>query len=102
MWSRLIRFVPEGRDETPVYGEPVGDDLSDIGALADAGKLSAKLVEPGREGPLAQSARITDNVVKVQRLLGPLGPDDCTDIKCIGLNFRKHSKAEARRTRNLY
>lgn len=94
-WSRLIRFIPaEGSSSTPIFGEPVSpnNDYSDIGALADSGKLEAKVIETDASGPLSDSAKVTDKVVKVGKLLGPLDFNTCTDIKCIGLNYKKHSE----------
>ncbi len=93
-WSRLIRFLPEG-SSSPVYGEPIvsSGDYSDIGALADSGSLEAKIIQTDASGPLAETARVTDEIVKVGRLLGPLDLASCTDIKCIGLNYKKHSSS---------
>jgi hypothetical protein len=89
-WTRLIRFTTS--DSTEVYyGEPIADDFSDLGRLADHGLLSAKIVAIDTEGPLSSTARVTDQIVKVSRLLGPLDQSWCTDIKCIGLNYKKHS-----------
>ncbi|WWC58904.1 uncharacterized protein I303_101449 [Kwoniella dejecticola CBS 10117] len=88
-WSRLIRFIPSG-SSSPVYGEPVASDYTDIGALADVGKLEAKIVKTDGSGPLSETAVVTVEVVKVGSLLGPLSLDTCTDIKCIGLNYKKH------------
>ncbi|GFZ44265.1 hypothetical protein JCM24511_01987 [Saitozyma sp. JCM 24511] len=88
-WSRLIRFVPAGRSEV-LYGEPVATNYDDIGAVADAGELQAKVFVVDASGPLSPSAKVTDEVVRVGKLLGPLDWDNCTDIKCIGLNYKKH------------
>ncbi len=97
-WTRLIRFTTTTTDssssEEILFGEPIGStsSLKDIGALADAGNLEAKVIEVDASGPLSSSARVTDRVVKVGKLLGPLGMNDVTDIKCIGLNYKKHSE----------
>ena len=89
-WDRLIRFTADDQPEV-LFGEPVASDYTDIGRLADEGKLQAKVIEYGKEGPLSHSARVTDKVVSVTKLLGPLDLETCTDIKCIGLNYKKHS-----------
>lgn len=94
-WSRLIRFVPAGRSEV-LYGEPVATNYDDIGAVADAGELQAKVIVVDASGPLSPFAKVTDEVVRVGKLLGPLDWDNCTDIKCIGLNYKKHSERRAR------
>lgn len=94
-WTRLIRFHPATSPDRIIYGEPIGsdDELVDIGALADARSLRAKVIQfDSRDGPLSPSARVTDEVVQVGQLLGPLGMYDVTDIKCIGLNYKKHSE----------
>lgn len=92
-WTRLIRFIPRGASNV-VYGEPVGSDaeLADIGATADAGKLTARVVQVGAEGPLAPSAKVTDEVLPVGQLLGRLAVQDVPEVKAIGLNYAKHSE----------
>ena len=94
-WTRLIRFTTSDSSEV-YYGEPVADDFSDVGGLADQGLLSARIILVGSEGPLSPSSRVTDQIVKVDRLLGPLDQSWCTDIKCIGLNYKKHSMSPCR------
>src|SRR3954471_22375042 len=41
------------------------------------------------EGSLFDPFRVTDQVLKIDKLLAPLVP---TDILCIGLNYREHAK----------
>ena len=93
-WSRLIRFVPKASPSLkPIYGEPVlSGSEQDIGKLADSGHLQAKIISCGPDGPLSPSATVTDEVVSVGKLLGPLDTASCTDLKCIGLNYKKHSE----------
>lgn len=91
-WSRLIRFTSSDVEGVQ-YGEPVASDYVDIGKLADDGKLRAKIIAFDRTGPLSETARVTDREVSVNNLLGPLGLDTCTDIKCIGLNYKRHSQS---------
>ncbi|ORY24550.1 hypothetical protein BCR39DRAFT_546370 [Naematelia encephala] len=95
-WSRLIRFVPAEDPSSILYGEPQGDDFGDIGALADDGRLKAAVIEVDSSGPLSDSAKLTETILTVGKLLGPLAPDDCTDIKCIGLNYKKHIEEAGR------
>ncbi len=99
-WSRLIRFTPSSDPNTIFYGEPLGDAnaLDDIGNLAEAGRLEAAIIEVDGSGPLSDSAKVTKRIEKVGRLLGPLGIEHCTDIKCIGLNYRKHSMSPTDRS----
>jgi hypothetical protein len=94
-WTHLIRFRAAGDDARTVrYGQPttIPED-GDYDKLVASGQLEAKVIDFDKTvGPLADGATVTDEVVKVGRLLGPLGPDDVTGIKCIGLNYRKHSE----------
>ena len=97
-WTRLIRFTPASSSARGIlFGEPIGSaaDLTDIGALADAGNLEAKVIHVDASGPLSPSAKVTDEIVKVGKLLGPLGMEHVTDIKCIGLNYKQHSERRA-------
>lgn len=91
-WKRLIRFVPPNSSSV-LYGEPVVQDGDDVGKLADAGTLSARVVTPGPSGPLAEGTTVTEQVEKVGTLLAPVSMADVTDFKCIGLNYRKHSES---------
>jgi hypothetical protein len=90
-WTRLIRFIPAGGARTPIYGEPIiaaGVDLADA---ADAGQLDARVVHV-ESSVFDSNTKVTDEVVRVGTLLGPLAMRDVPDIKCIGLNYRKHSE----------
>lgn len=90
-WNRLIRFTPDSDPNVILYGDPIGSDLSDIGALAEKSELEAKVVEVGNDGPLSDGTKVTERVEKVGKLLSPLAIRDCPGIKCIGLNYKKHS-----------
>ena len=37
---------------------------------------------------------VSDEVVSVKRLLGPLARDDVPILRCVGLNYAKHSMFE--------
>ncbi|BEI83396.1 hypothetical protein CcaverHIS002_0312640 [Cutaneotrichosporon cavernicola] len=88
-WKRLIRFTPPNSTAV-LYGEPVVGDDSDVGRLADAGRLTARVVEPGPQGVLGEGTCVTDRTESVDKLLAPIGPADVIEFKCIGLNYRKH------------
>jgi 2-keto-4-pentenoate hydratase/2-oxohepta-3-ene-1,7-dioic acid hydratase in catechol pathway len=68
---RIIRFLSDGKTYT---GQQVDDRAT-----------SAKRIEGDLFGG---SYRVTDQVLKVDKLLSPLVP---TDILCIGLNYRAHA-----------
>lgn len=90
VWNRLIRFV-DTNDKT-YYGEPIVpfDNVTVDQLLAD-GDLEAKVIIGD---PLSESAVITDQVVKVDKLLAPLAQTDIPIIKCVGLNYKAHSKLD--------
>ena len=92
-WTRLIRFQQPGSSKI-LYGEPVAEDYSDLGQLASGGGLKAKIIQPGQdgEGIWSTETKVTDEIVNVGTLLGPLGVKDVSIIKCIGLNYKLHSK----------
>ncbi|MAD86692.1 MAG: hypothetical protein CL912_27360 [Deltaproteobacteria bacterium] len=85
-WARLIRFV-DTKGVTS-FGEPCVEHAEDlIKSLASQTLFALKL-----EGsdPFALSA--PGEKVQVQSILEVLKPTDVPIIKCIGLNYMKHSK----------
>lgn len=85
-WNRLIRFV--GDDNQVHYGEPIISSASEVTTLLDEGKLSAKELA----GTSPFDCKETGKELKVQKLLGPLVPADVPIVRCVGLNYMKHSK----------
>lgn len=67
---RIIRFISAG---AACLGVPTDDSY----------KMARRL-----EGELLGSHRLSDDLIKVDKLLAPLIP---TDILCIGLNYRQHA-----------
>jgi 2-keto-4-pentenoate hydratase/2-oxohepta-3-ene-1,7-dioic acid hydratase in catechol pathway len=91
VWSRLIRFIAQ--DGRVLRGEPIVTGPSyDAGLATD---LKARVIEG--DDIYSDSVRITDEVVSVKRLLGPLAPQEVPIVRCVGLNYMKHIK-EAGRT----
>lgn len=87
-WDRLIRYV-SAKDGKIRYGEPiVSGDKPDIDALAQDGSLKVKILEGA--GPF--EAKPTGEEDSVKQLLGPLTPEDVPIVRCIGLNYKTHSK----------
>lgn len=82
-WNRLIRFV--GEDNCIYRGEPVMDSLDDDIAKID--NLQAKVIE-GHD--IFDDCTVSDRILKVKKLLGPLTPDEVPVIRCIALNYVKH------------
>ena len=87
-WDRLVRYV-SAKDGKIRYGEPiVWDSNPDIDQLAQDGKLKVKILE----GANPSQAQATGEQDQVKKLLGPLAPKDVPIIRCVGLNYKTHSK----------
>jgi len=88
-WSRLVRYVPLEAGGTVQYGEPIlPNEADDIAELARKGELKVKVCK----GSDPLSATPTEQIQTVKTLLGPLEPKDVPIIRCIGLNYKTHSK----------
>lgn len=89
-WNRLIRFATGGKTH---YGEPI-----DVGALEDlqkavaSGSVRAKVIA-APSGIFGPDVVVTEEILPVEKLLCPLDRRDVPAIRCIGLNYRKHSEA---------
>ena len=88
VWNRLIRFV--GVDNVIYFGEPLGiDEDNTVNTLFENDALEANVIAGD---VFSLSAVLTDKVVKVAQILSPLSVEQVPIIKCIGLNYRGHSK----------
>ena len=84
-----MRYV-SAKDGKIHYGEPiVSDSKPDIDQLAQDGKLEVKVLD----GPNPLQAKPTGEQDTVKQLLGPLTPKDVPIIRCVGLNYKTHSKS---------
>jgi 2-keto-4-pentenoate hydratase/2-oxohepta-3-ene-1,7-dioic acid hydratase in catechol pathway len=90
-WDRLVRYVSKG-DGKVYYGQPILSGGEDVAILAEQGKLSVMVCE----GKDALSARPTTRNDEVERLLGPLLPEEVPIIRCIGLNYKTHIRETGR------
>lgn len=96
-WDRLVRYV-SAKDGKIRYGEPiVSEEKPDIDALAQSGSLKVKILEG--TGPF--EAKATGEEDSVKQLLGPLTPEDVPIVRCIGLNYKTHSKFNPTLSRTL-
>jgi hypothetical protein len=87
-WKRLIRYV-SATDGATRYGEPIVDGKNpDIDGLALSGDLKVQVLE----GPSLWEAKPTGKEDSVKTLLGPLTPEDVPAVRCVGLNYKTHSK----------
>lgn len=85
-WQRLIRFEDESGHER--FGDPCIDHADDLYTSLQKKELLAHVYDGG--GPFALSK--TGEKCTVKRLLRVLEPTDVPIVKCIGLNYMKHSK----------
>jgi hypothetical protein len=85
-WQRLIRFEDESGHER--FGDPCIDHADDLYPSLPKKELLAHVYDGG--GPFELSK--TGEKCVVKGLLRVLEPTDVPIIKCIGLNYMKHSK----------
>lgn len=89
-WERLIRFV--ATDGRVLRGEPILPTPDfDLGTTTPETKLEAKVITGHDLYDISGATRVTDEVVVVKKLLGPLAQEDVPILRCVGLNYAKHS-----------
>jgi hypothetical protein len=90
VWERLIRFV--ATDGRILRGEPIlpRPDF-DLGQTTAATKLTAKVITGNDIYDTKGNTKVSDEVVTVKQLLGPLAQADVPILRCVGLNYAKHS-----------
>ncbi|KAJ5193885.1 hypothetical protein N7491_001216 [Penicillium cf. griseofulvum] len=95
-WKRLIRFI--ATDGRTLRGEPILlTPTTDLGFIAESDKLQARVIEGDDIYNTTGKTRVTDEIVSVKTILGPLAQTDVPILRCVGLNYAKHIK-EAGRT----
>jgi len=95
-WTRLIRFI--ATDGRTLRGEPIlASENVDLGFITAKDALQAKVIVGDDLYDVTGATRVSDEVVTVQKLLGPLAQSDVPILRCVGLNYAKHIK-EAGRT----
>lgn len=90
-WERLIRFV--ATDGRVLRGEPLlpSDDF-DLGLVTSEDKLQAKVIVGEDIYDTTGKTFVSGETVTVDRILGPLTATDVPVLRCVGLNYAKHSK----------
>lgn len=84
-WSRLVRF--QAVDGTEKLGDLLVNDEQDLALKLESNNLQAVELQGGNLfGPLTRG-----NAVGVEKLLPVLRKSDVPIIRCIGLNYMKHS-----------
>ncbi len=96
-WKRLIRFV--STDGRILRGEPIlpSPDF-DLGTVTEESKLQAQIIAGDDIFDTSGKTLVTDEVVTVKQLLGPLEAKDVPILRCVGLNYAKHIKEAGRTT----
>ena len=90
-WQRLIRFV--ATDGRILRGEPILPSPSfDLGDTTEETGLKARVIVGDDIYNETGATRVTDEVVTVKTLLGPLASTDVPIIRCVGLNYATHSR----------
>lgn len=91
VWQRLIRFV--ATDGRILRGEPILPSPNfDIGSTTEETKLKAKIIVGDDIYDTTGETKVTEEVVTVKKLLGPLAQNEVPVLRCVGLNYAKHSQ----------
>ncbi|KAF5979439.1 fumarylacetoacetate hydrolase [Fusarium coicis] len=95
-WQRLIRFV--STDGRVLRGEPILPNPNfDLGDTTEETKLQARVIEGDDLYDTTGATRVTDEVVTVKTLLGPLVASDVSILRCVGLNYATHIREAGRK-----
>ncbi|KAK1985288.1 hypothetical protein LZ30DRAFT_650055 [Colletotrichum cereale] len=95
-WKRLIRFV--ATDGRVLRGEPIlPNGEFDLGDTTEETNLKAKVIVGSDIYDTSGETKVTDEIVVVKKLLGPLAPEDVPILRCIGLNYATHIKEAGRK-----
>ncbi|KAH6620600.1 hypothetical protein C7974DRAFT_435905 [Boeremia exigua] len=89
-WSRLISFVAV--DGRVLCGEPIlpSPDF-DLGKTTEKTKLKAKIIVGNDISDDTGATKVSDEIVTVKKLLGPLTAADVDILRCVGLNYGTHT-----------
>ena len=89
-WTRLIRFV--ATDGRTLRGEPIlPSEEFDIGNVTEADGLQAKVIIGDDIFDTTGQTIVTNEIVGVKKVLGPLAASEIPILRCVGLNYAKHS-----------
>ncbi|CAG7936883.1 unnamed protein product [Penicillium salamii] len=85
-WTHLIRFIAV--EDSQVHLGQLVDTSRDVGRdSVDGIEIAAKIIE----GTIFDG-RVTDETMHVKQLLAPVTQDQCSYIRCLGLNYMDHAK----------
>lgn len=90
-WKRLIRF--RALDGRILRGEPIlpADEKVDLGLTTNADQLQARVISGSDIYDVTGTTQVTGEVVTVEQILSPLAQSDIPILRCVGLNYAKHS-----------
>ena len=89
-FERLIRFI-DGHGRY-LYGEPMITSADELHDQLEKGTLKARVLDE-IEGRWPEfKAADPEECVFVKQIIGPLDAEHVPIIRCIGLNYIKHSK----------
>lgn len=98
-FERLIRFHSE--DGQCLFGEPLISSPEELQEHLEKGVLRARVLQGLDKGTWLDFSNAKphspEEIVFVKRLVGPLDPEHVPIIRCIGLNYIKHSKLRIRK-----
>lgn len=91
-WKRLIRFV--STNDLVLFGEPILPYPEfDLGNTTADTLLQARVIRGDDIYDTTGFTYVTDEIVTVKKLLGPLRACDVPIIRCVGLNYATHSSS---------
>lgn len=97
VWERLIRFV--ATDGRVLRGEPILPHPGfDLGQTTATTNLKAKIITGDDIYDTTGNTNVSDEVVAVKHLLGPLAQADVPILRCVRLNYATHSMCTLNRT----
>lgn len=87
----MIRF--RALDGRILRGEPIlpAENKIDLGLITEADQLQARVIQGQDIYDITGETIVTDEVVIVKQILSPLAPGDVPILRCVGLNYAKHS-----------
>lgn len=93
-WKRLIRF--EGVDGRILRGEPVFPENKkvDLGFVTEADQLEANVLVGDDIYDTTGKTKLTSDKVVIKKILSPLAQSDVPILRCVGLNYAKHSRCK--------
>ncbi|KAK3045748.1 hypothetical protein LTR09_012706 [Extremus antarcticus] len=94
-WERLIRFV--ATDGRILRGQPILPSHDyDLGNHQEKDDLKANVIVGKDIFSTDGGTKVTEEVVTVRQILGPLTAEDVPILRCIGLNYAGHIRETGR------